>query len=110
VQAVWIEQAELAPQTSGGFLPAAQKLQGDLEAIARNITTFLPHTKIAYISSMTHVFSTAANGLQPEPYAYETGFAVKWAIQDQLNGKGNLNFDASKGPVVAPILVSRPYL
>jgi hypothetical protein len=92
----------------GGFLQAAQKLQGDLEAIARNITKFMPHTKIAYLSSMTHVFNTM--GLQPEPYAYETGFAVKWTIQDQMNGKGNLNFDPTKGAVVAPLLLWGPYL
>src|SRR5262249_1109103 len=34
VQVAWIKQAEAMPARFGGFLPAAQKLQTDLEAIA----------------------------------------------------------------------------
>src|SRR5207247_1767488 len=46
----------------------------------------------------------------PEPFAYESGFAVQWIIADQINGTGNLNFDPTKGPVVAPYLSWGPYL
>ena len=34
---------------------------------------------------------------------------MKWAIQDQLNGKKSLNFDPSKGTVVAPWMSWGPY-
>jgi PKD repeat protein len=108
VQFVWLKEAEAFPSQYGGFLPAAQKLQSDLEAIARNLKTKFPNIKIAYLSSRTHAFTTT--GLNPEPYAYESGFAVKWAIQDQINGKGNLNWDSTKGAVVAPLLSWGSYL
>jgi PKD repeat protein len=63
---------------------------------------------MAYLSSRTHAFTT--RGLNPEPYAYESGFADKWTIQDQINGAGNLNWDPTKGPVVAPLLSWGSYL
>jgi hypothetical protein len=108
VQVAWVKQAEMYPESLGGFTPAAQKLQSDLEAIARNLTSHFSHMKIAYLSSRTHAFTDS--GLNPEPYAYGSAYAVKWAIQDQINGKGNLNFDATKGQVVAPLLLWGPYL
>jgi hypothetical protein len=108
VEVVWLKEALAYPQHYGGFLPAAQKLQTDLEAIARNLKTKFPNVKIAYLSSRTHAFTT--KGLNPEPYAYESGFADKWTIQDQINGVGNLNWDPTKGPVVAPLLSWGSYL
>jgi hypothetical protein len=108
VQVVWLKEAEAFPERYGGFLPAAQKLQADLEAIARNLKTKFPNVKIAYLSSRTHAFTMT--GLNPEPYAFESGFAVKWAIQDQINGTGNLNWDSTKGAVVAPLLSWGSYL
>lgn len=108
VQVAWIKEAERDPSQYGGFVPAAQKLQSDLEAIARNLKTRFPNITIAYISSRTHAFTTT--GLNPEPYAYESGFSVKWTIQDQINGKGNVNYDPGKGAVTAPLLSWGPYL
>src|SRR5262249_17587953 len=108
VEVVWLKEAIRDPENIGGFLPAAQQLQSDLESIARNIKTYFPNAKIVYLSSRTHAFTST--GINPEPYAYESGFAVKWTIQDQINGKGNLNSDPSKGKVVAPLLLWGPYL
>jgi PKD domain len=46
-------------------------------------------------------------GLNPEPYAYETGFGIKWMIQRQINGDPSLRFS---GPnAVAPYLCWGPY-
>ena len=44
------------------------------------------------------------SGLSPEPTAYETGFAVKWLIEQRLAATGNL------GLQVAPWLSWGPYL
>src|SRR5262249_3844194 len=71
---------------------------------------FFPNIKFAYMSSRTHAFTSDPTTLNPEPFAYESGFAVRGAIADQLNGVGNLNFDPTKGPVVAPLLSWGPYL
>ena len=48
--------------------------------------------------------------LNPEPYAYESAFAVRGLIQDQIKGEAKLNCDAAKGPVKAPLLLWGPYL
>jgi hypothetical protein len=48
-------------------------------------------------------------GASPEPLAYETGFAVKWAIADQIAGKPEFNYDPAKGKVVAPWSAWGPY-
>jgi PKD repeat protein len=110
VQVVWVEQALKHPGNLGGFPADTQDLQTDLETIARDIHVNLPHVKLAYFSSMTHTFTTSQGELQPEPEAYETGFAVKWMIQDQLTGKNNLNWDPTKGAIVAPLISWGPYL
>jgi hypothetical protein len=47
--------------------------------------------------------------LSNEPWSYEAGFAVKNAIQDQINGNTNLNYIAANGPVVAPWMSWGPY-
>jgi len=36
--------------------------------------------------------------LNPEPHAYESRFAVKWLIGDQIAGKAERNYDPAKGP------------
>jgi hypothetical protein len=41
---------------------------------------------------------------EKEPDAYETAFADKWAIQDQINGDPNLNYNPANDPVLAPWL------
>ncbi|MGC3967510.1 MAG: hypothetical protein QM775_09120 [Pirellulales bacterium] len=68
-----------------------------------------PNCRLAYVSSRTYG-GYATTRLNPEPYAYESGFAVKWLIEEQLKGGAELNFDAAKGPVRAPWLSWGPYL
>ena len=48
--------------------------------------------------------------MNPEPYAYESAFAVRWLIQDQIAAQQELNFDPSRGTVKAPLLLWGPYL
>nr|NIW44804.1 hypothetical protein [Gammaproteobacteria bacterium] len=42
--------------------------------------------------------------------AFETGFAVKWLIEQQINGDPELNFNPDNGDVLAPYLTWGPYL
>jgi hypothetical protein len=48
--------------------------------------------------------------VNPEPFAYESAFSVRWLIQDQVKGDPRLNFDPKKGKVVSPLLLWGPYL
>jgi len=68
-----------------------------------------PNLKVTYLSNRTYA-GYASSPLNPEPHAYENGFAVKWVISDQLAGKPELNYDPAKGPVRAPWVEWGPYL
>src|SRR5206468_2929988 len=68
-----------------------------------------PNLKLLYATS--RIYGGYADiALNPEPHAFETGFAVKWLIGDQIAGKPELNFDAKKGAVRAPWIAWGPYL
>jgi hypothetical protein len=107
VQAVWIKQADAGP--SSGFPRYAQTLQAELKSIVQVIAKRHPNARLCYLSSRTYG-GYAKTPLNPEPYAYESGFAVKWLIEEQLKGDKDLNFDPAKGPVKAPWLSWGPYL
>lgn len=107
VQAVWIKQADAGP--SEGFPGYARKLQAELAAIVRLVHDRFPNVKLAYLSSRTYG-GYATTGLNPEPYAYESGFSVKWLIEQQIDGESALNYDPAKGAVKAPWLSWGAYL
>lgn len=62
------------------------------------------------MTSRDRAYTDFPNVLNPEPFAYETGFSVQWTIADQINATGDLNFDPAKGAVVAPYLSRGPYI
>ncbi len=107
VQAVWIKEADAGP--TQGFPKYAQSLQQELGEIARVLHQRFPSLKLAYLSCRTYG-GYATTRLNPEPYAYESGFAIKWLIEQQLRGDESLNFDAAKGDVKAPWLSWGAYL
>jgi lysophospholipase L1-like esterase len=107
VQVAWIKQAN--PQPSAAFPAEVIQLQADLAATLHNMHNRYPNLKIAYLSS--RIYGGYANTpLNPEPHAYEGGFAVKWLIADQIAGSGELNYDGSRGAVRAPWIAWGPYL
>ncbi len=106
VQTAWIK---LTLTGGGDFPEKAQTLQSNLETIVQNLKTAYPNVKLVYLSSRIYSY-TYDHGLSPEPLAYETGFAVKWLIEDQISGKESLNFDETRGDVRAPLLLWGPYL
>src|SRR5439155_18736621 len=107
VQAVWVKQADARPTT--GFPAYAQTLQAELTRIVQVLAARFPNLKLTYLSSRTYG-GNAKTPLNPEPYAYKSGFAVKWLIEQQLKGDPALNYDPKKGPVKAPWLNWGPYL
>ena len=107
VQAVWIKQANARPTEA--FPLAVKKLQADLVQTLHNLRAKFPNLKIAYLSSRTYG-GYATTPLNPEPHAYETGFAVKWLIADQIAGKPELAYVADKAAARAPWIAWGPYL
>jgi hypothetical protein len=107
VQVVWIKQADPGP--TAGFPKYAQTLQTELTLIVQILARRFPNVKLVYLSSRTYG-GYAKTRLNPEPYAYESGFSVKWLIERQLKGDAALNYDSAKGRVAAPWLSWGPYL
>ncbi|MCH7720117.1 MAG: DNRLRE domain-containing protein [Planctomycetes bacterium] len=107
VQIAWLKEANALPPDN--FPVHAEELSADLRAIVQILKDRFPNIELCYLSS--RIYAGYAQGpLNPEPQAYESGFAVKWLIEDQINGDPDLNFDPDAGPIEAPWLAWGPYL
>jgi hypothetical protein len=109
VQVVWLKQAEISPARLGEFPAHAESLRNDVAVILRDLTARFPNLRIAYLSSRIYA-GYATTQLNPEPYAYESAFSVRWLIESQLTNDPNLNYDPAKGVVKSPLLLWGPYL
>jgi hypothetical protein len=113
VQAAWVKVANAGPTVS---LPAANAdafvQLGQLGNIARALKTRYPNMQQAYFSSRIYA-GYASTSLNPEPYAYEAGFAVKWVIEAQIRQLVQGTIDPIAGDLslnVAPWLAWGAYL
>jgi hypothetical protein len=108
VQAVWVNDVNGGP--SGTFPSDMTKLQANYESIAQNLLLKFPNIKLVYFSTINYTgYSNGLKNLSNEPWSYETAFAVKNAIQDQINGNANLNYNPANGKVLAPWIDWGPY-
>ena len=107
VQVAWIKQAEIRPQ--GALQEHAGKLRDDLITILNLLKERYPNLRVAYLSSRIYG-GYAATPLNPEPYAYEGAFAMRWVIQEQIGKNPKLNCDPRFGDVKAPLVLWGPYL
>ena len=108
VQVAWLKEAEANP--ANDFPVHAQALRDTLKRVVQNLHDKYPNVKICYASSRVFGGYSAQGGLNPEPQAYESGFSVKWLIEDQIAGDPALNYGALAGDVRAPLLLWGPYL
>lgn len=106
VQIAWVK---LTNTGGGNFPQKALALEADLQVIVQHLKEKFPNLKMIFLSSRTRSY-TYWRGLSPEPLAYETGFAVKWLIEKQIQGDPELNFDPKRGEVRAAFLSWGPYL
>ncbi len=116
VQIVWVKVANPKPQIS---LPDAEadafRLQQQLGQIARALKVRYPNVKQIFITSRIYAgYAVGVSKLNPEPYAYESGFSTKWAIESQINQMNGGGMDNLTGDVnyntVAPWMAWGPYL
>lgn len=107
VQVLWLKEALASPTAQ--FPTHAEELQRDLAAIARNLHAMFPNARQCFVSSRTYG-GYAVTTLNPEPYAYESAFSVKWLIEAQIDGAPELEYDPRRGAVAAPWLSWGPYL
>ncbi len=115
VQVAWVKVANAQPTVS---LPStssdAYTLVSQMGTIARTLKQRYPNLRQVFFSSRIYA-GYASVALNPEPYAYESGFAVKWVVQAQIDQiqrgsvqdvrAGNLDYQT-----VAPWIAWGPYL
>lgn len=99
VQAVWLKQAFPGPREA--FPAEARRLHGYLIQDLAALRVHCPNVRIVFLSSRIYA-GYATSSLNPEPHAYESAFAVRWTILDQLKPAG---IDPG-----APVLLWGPYL
>jgi hypothetical protein len=107
VQTLWLKQQVNGDNLAqfGPFPASSQGLRDYLRTIVRIAKQKYPNLRLAYLSSRSYGdYSTPARGTG----AYEQGFAVKWLIQDQINGDPRLAHTGQNA--VAPWLAWGPYL
>lgn len=86
VQAVWLKQSVLGEATAGEFPARMEPLRAALRGIVGVLAARCPNLQLVFLSS--RLFGGYAD--MHEPFAYETAFAFKGLIQDQLDDVGGL--------------------
>lgn len=117
VQVIWLKVVDEFPATS---LPSASAdafvLLGRLGQIVRTLKSRYPNLQLVFLSSRTYG-GYSLGLINPEPYAFESGLAVKWLVAAQMAQMasgggavdaraGNLNYTTG----VAPWVGWGPYL
>jgi hypothetical protein len=81
VQAVWLKTAISGEDRA--FPADARALHAQLRSIVRILIGRFPNLRLIYVSSRTYA-GYAVTPLNPEPAAYDSGYAVRWLIQDRM--------------------------
>jgi len=100
VVAVWVSTTD--DQIHGVFPADMVQLQSEYESIAQNLHSLFPKLTLAFYTSRFYAGFGNPGISSPEPYAYESGFAVRGMIEDQLNGLPSMNYNGTIGPIKAP--------
>lgn len=103
VTTAWIKLADRRP--SEGWPQHAQNLRDNIVRVLQHLPGRFPNLRLAYLSSRIYA-GYATSTLNPEPYAYQSGFSVRWTIDEQL--RGGLRYDGVSP--AAPWLAWGPYL
>lgn len=105
VQVIWLKEAEDNPKPGADDFPQyAERLRDDMAKIVERVKQDYPNVQIIYLSSRIYA-GYSLIPLNPEPFAYEGGFANRWLIQDQINGGGASGVTYEN----APVLLWGPY-
>ncbi len=113
VQIAWVKVANPGPTVA---LPAdradAYALLAQMGNIVRALKVRYPNLQQVFVSSRIYA-GYASTSLNPEPYAYESGLAVKWLVEAQVQQRRTGRVDGRAGDLgdaVAPWIGWGPYL
>lgn len=93
VQVIWFKEANPAGSTPPGVHYDSLVVQ--FRRCMNEIKTRFPNVKLCYMASRNSGRYASSN-LNPEPYAYLTGWAVKQTIEDQIMGLPQVAFKGSE--------------
>ncbi|MCA1589059.1 MAG: carboxypeptidase-like regulatory domain-containing protein [Acidobacteria bacterium] len=103
VQAVWLKQ-QIRGDDLGIFPAGTYTLRDALREIVLIAKIKYPNLRVLYLSSRSYGgYSTVLRGTG----AYENAFAIKWLIEEQINGDPRLLYTGSNPP--APWIAWGPY-
>ncbi len=90
VQIIWFKEAEARPSdTAFATYPDALKIK--YRSVMQILKSKFPSLKLCYLSD--RIYAGYANtNLNPEPFAWYTGWTVKRLIADQISGDPSLNY------------------
>jgi hypothetical protein len=114
VQIAWVKVANPQPRKALPDTAAdAYLLVRQMGQIARALKLRYPNLRQVFFTSRIYA-GYATSSLNPEPYAYESGFAVKWTVAAQINEAAGGGADGRAGSLrydngTAPWLVWGPY-
>ena len=106
VQIVWFKLAEVRP-TDTVFTTYTRGLAEKYLSAMQIVKTKFPNVKMAYLSSRIYG-GYATTNLNPEPFAWYTGWANKFLIENQLNGDPRAAYTGAGAKI--PWLSWGPYL
>jgi hypothetical protein len=114
VQVAWVKLANPGPTDSLPGSADALNLEASLGNVVRAMRVRYPNLKMVFLSSRIYA-GYATTTLNPEPYAYESGFSVKWLIAAQVKQIATGSVDPTAGSLdyrtgEAPWLAWGPYL
>ena len=120
VQVIWLKGAlsrsyfgstdRLSLPNPGADAYSTEHVLGDL---LRTLRIKYPNLKQVFMSSRIYGGYANAMSNSPEPFAYEGGFGVKWAIEAQITQRSGGSVDAEAGDLsenAAPWAAWGPYL
>jgi hypothetical protein len=108
IQVAWIETSDGI--TTGTFPSDMTTMQGQYESMMGTMHNLFPKLTMVYFSGRIYAgYSNGVAKIDPEPYAYESSFAVKNAIADQINLKSTLCDGNGCSPVNSPWMSWGPY-
>jgi len=107
IQVAWVMMPDRPPNPPP-FPEREEIYREQLQTVLRILKSNYPNLHLAYISS--HQYAGYGTGNITEPgNGYEHGFGVKWTIESQIRGEGDINADPAVGPITAPWIAWGPY-
>ncbi|MCA9193216.1 MAG: hypothetical protein KDB03_15700 [Planctomycetales bacterium] len=106
VQVVWLKLANAQP--SGELQTHGRQLERDTQRVIGHLAERFPNLRVIYLGS--RIYGGYADGnLNPEPFAYEGAFVVRWLIDSQLTETAHWLTEMRSDGAGLPVLLWGPY-